>query len=158
MLCSPKFPPLEKGRKTHQKSAPTSQKKKKKTPDLTRRGKSNVLAHGPIIRVLTVGYLAAALGIRVCSAHHNIEVKHQRAFLYHHSNHARYPLLTSCDLSHSGRGPVVRLDSYLAIASSLYFQGISFDFNFEYCDQFITFIYFSSLSIFIRTLPFDQYG
>ena len=29
-------------------------KKKKKTPDLTERGKSNVRADGPIIRVLTV--------------------------------------------------------------------------------------------------------
>ena len=51
---SPKFPPLDKGRKTHQKSAPLRQEKKRKTPNLTKRGKSNVLAQGPIIRVLTV--------------------------------------------------------------------------------------------------------
>ena len=53
MLGSPKFPPLEKERKTHQKSAPQD-KKKKNTPGLTKRGNSNVLAQGWFIRVLAV--------------------------------------------------------------------------------------------------------
>ena len=48
-----KFPPLEKGRKTP-KICPGRQKKKKKTPDHTKRGNSNVLAQGSFIRVLTV--------------------------------------------------------------------------------------------------------
>ena len=36
------------------KNLPREPKKKKKTPDLTERGKSNVLAQGSFIRVLTV--------------------------------------------------------------------------------------------------------
>ena len=43
----------KKGEK-HQKLAPPRQKKKKKTPNLTKRGKSNILAPGLIIRILTV--------------------------------------------------------------------------------------------------------
>ena len=43
-----------KGAKSTAKICPPETKEKEKTRDLTRRGKSNVLAHGPIIRVLTV--------------------------------------------------------------------------------------------------------
>jgi len=38
---------------SHQKSAPET-KEKEKTPDHTKGGNSNALAHGPIIRVLAV--------------------------------------------------------------------------------------------------------
>jgi len=50
---------LRKGGKKHSKNTapfPTPrQKKKQKFPDLTRRGKSNDIAHRPIIQVFTVG-------------------------------------------------------------------------------------------------------
>ena len=49
-----KFPPLQAGPKAHQKSALLRQKKKNKTPNLTMRSKSGVLAHSPIILVLMV--------------------------------------------------------------------------------------------------------
>ena len=47
---------LWKGGEKHTKNLPFRDKRKrKKALDPTRRGKSNVLSHGPIIRVLTVG-------------------------------------------------------------------------------------------------------
>ena len=52
MYDSPKFPPLEKGGVEAPKNMPPRQVKK--NTDLTRRGKSNVLEHSPIIRVFTV--------------------------------------------------------------------------------------------------------
>ena len=42
-----------KGVKNTLKIGPTETGKKKKTPDHTKRGRSNVLAHGPVVRVLT---------------------------------------------------------------------------------------------------------
>lgn len=52
-LGDPKFPPPEKERKTHEKPTPQD-KQRSKNHYLTRRGNSNVLVYGPIIRVLTV--------------------------------------------------------------------------------------------------------
>jgi len=46
VLGNPKFLPLEKERKARQKSALPRLTKKKKTPDLTKRGNSNILAQG----------------------------------------------------------------------------------------------------------------
>lgn len=55
MYHSPKFPPLEKGEKhTKNLPPPRDEREGEEVPDLTKRGKSNALAHGPIIRVLTV--------------------------------------------------------------------------------------------------------
>src|SRR5437588_11578349 len=54
MLCRPVFPPPEKGAKNTPKSTSSEINKKKKRPDHTKRGNSNVLAQGLFIRVLTV--------------------------------------------------------------------------------------------------------
>ena len=54
----PKFPLLDRGDERTAKTDPLSsslrQNKKKKEPDPASKGNSNVLASGPIIRVLTV--------------------------------------------------------------------------------------------------------
>ena len=54
MLCRPVFPPLEKGAKNTPKNTSSETNKKKKRPDHTKRGNSNVLTQGSFIRVLTV--------------------------------------------------------------------------------------------------------
>jgi len=47
---------------TPKKSAPRDKKKKRKTPDHSKRGNSNVLANGPIIRVPAVKIISPEEG------------------------------------------------------------------------------------------------